>query len=252
MKPRFIIIGAQRAGTTSFYHLLCEHPCVLPAATKEVHYFDCNYSRGPGWYESQFPLAAAHSLGRQAITGEASPYYLFHPCAMARLAQDLPEARLIVLLRNPIERAYSHYHHQRRRKLETLSFEEALAQEDERLRGEAEKILQDENYNSANYRGFSYLARGIYEEQLRAVRDLFPGEQTLVLRSEDFFISPEQILAQTLSFLNLPDWRPRKFIRQNAGKYSGMSPQIREFLRDYFEPHNQRLYEFLSRDFGWK
>ncbi len=103
--PDFIILGAQRAGTSSLYYYLSQHPQILPAVRKELHFFDDHYRRGLGWYRSQFPTRGA----RGTITGEATPYYLSHPHAPARIQRLLPQARLIVLLRNPVERAISHY-----------------------------------------------------------------------------------------------------------------------------------------------
>ncbi|HET7626188.1 MAG TPA: sulfotransferase [Verrucomicrobiae bacterium] len=168
MRPTFIIVGAQKAGTTSLYHLLYRHPRIKPAKKKELHYFDNNYFRDQSWYESMFPLArlffGAPSKVAKPITGEASPYYLFHPSAVSRMARTLPDAKLIVLLRNPVERAYSHYQHQVRSRTENLSFEDALASEKERIQGEAEKLLKDDRFRSAKHRRYSYLSRGIYAD----------------------------------------------------------------------------------------
>src|SRR5262245_18320944 len=102
--PHFIIIGAQRCGTTSLYNYLIRQLGVIPAAMKEVHFFDLNYQKGNEWYFSQFP-----ELGRDQITGEASPYYIFHPRVPQRIKNLLPSIKLIVLLRNPTNRAFSHY-----------------------------------------------------------------------------------------------------------------------------------------------
>lgn len=176
---------------------------------------------------------------------------MFHPHAPKRIATTLPEVKLIVLLRNPVDRAYSHYHHMVRNKIETLSFEDALAKEEERLSGEIEKMLKDENYISFNQRSFSYLSRGIYVDQLRKFSELFSPEQILVLKSEDFFQKPREALEQAFSFLGMEKWQPAQMKPLNAGHYSEIKTGTRRFLEKYFEPHNQRLYEFLRRDFGW-
>ena len=256
LTPDFIIIGAQRCGTTSLYNYLIGHPSVAPALTKEVHFFDRNFHRGSGWYGAHFPSVAskyyaAQVRGKRFTTGESSPYYIFHPLAPGRIAEMLPAVKLIVLLRDPIDRAFSHYHHEVRLGMETLSFEEALAREEERLDGEREKVVRDEEYNSFNHQHYSYLSRGVYMDQLQVWASLFPKEQTLVLGSEDFYDDPEPTLRRTLEFLELPDWRPEEFARYNFGATPDMDAGARRRLADYFRPHNARLYEFLDRDFGW-
>ena len=117
--PDFVIIGAQRCGTSSLYSYLIEHPQIAPATRKELHYFDLNYAAGDEWYRSQFPQFPDTPFdGRLTVTGEASPYYLFHPMAAERCASVVPDAKLIVMVRDPVERAYSHYHHERARNVD--------------------------------------------------------------------------------------------------------------------------------------
>lgn len=246
--PDFLIIGASKSGTTSLYDQLVEHPQIEPAAVKEVHFFDDRFDRGIEWYRSQFPLANSRSHSR---TGEASPYYLFHPHAPRRIRRALPDVKLIALLRNPIERAYSHYQHEVRVKRESLSFEEALAREPERLNGELERMLEDEGYNSFNYRRYSYLARGRYADQIAVWRQLFPEAQLMVIKSEDFFADPGPTYQQVLQFLQLPSWRPRYFSKRNANSYSPISDDIRRTLARHFAPHNERLYSLIGKGFGW-
>ncbi|MGH7963931.1 MAG: sulfotransferase domain-containing protein [Candidatus Binatia bacterium] len=256
--PDFIIIGAQRCGTTSLHRYLTEHPCIAPAFRKEVHFFDKNFPKGPAWYREHFPsrlykhyLKKVH--GREMITGEASVYYMFHPLPAERVAQLLPRVKLIALLRNPVDRAYSHYHHEARKGRETLPFEEAVEKEQERLGGEREKILaSDGKYESFPYRRYSYLARGAYAEQLQQWLRWFPVEQILLLRSEDFNRDPATVLAHTLRFLGVPDdWRPQDYPKYNSAAYSPMAPATRNRLRAYFAPHNHRLQELTGRNFGW-
>jgi hypothetical protein len=244
--PDFVIVGAQRCGTTFLYDLLSRHPRVEPATKKEVHYFDLHYGRGIEWYRSHFPR-----VERGSITGESSPYYLFHPHAAGRMVEVIPRVRLIALLRNPVERAYSGYHHEVRRGNETLGFEEAVEAEEARLRGEKKKMLVDEHYVSPNYQRFSYLSRGIYVDQLVHWSRYFPGDQMLVLKSEDLFDWLPETLGHILAFLGLPDWKPAVSDGGLEGRYPPMHPATRHRLRDYFEPHNRRLYEYLGVDFGW-
>ena len=248
--PDFIIIGAQKAGTTFLYHLLSQHPYVQPAVKKEVHYFDTGFEKGVDWYRSQFP-SRTWKEGRRVLTGEASPYYLYHPHAARRAAEVVPEAKLIVLLRDPVARAYSDYQHKHREGRDQLSFQEATETEEERLAGERKKMLEDESYQSLDYRRFSYLSRGAYVDQLKEWHRFFGREQLLVMGSRDLFEDTRKTFSRVLEFLDLPEWQPEVSDVRNEGEYEALDPSIRRQLEEYFEPHNQMLYEYLGRDFGW-
>lgn len=256
LMPNFIIIGAQRCGTTSLYNYLIEHPCVAPSFQKEVHFFDNNFRKGIAWYRAHFPtllykyyVEKIHK--RKLITGEASPYYIFHPHAPRRIKKILPHVKLIILLRNPVDRAFSHYHHEVRLGFETLSFEDAIKKESERLNGEKEKMLQDEDYYSFNYQHYSYLQRGIYIDQIKVWFHLFPRKQILILKSEDFYADPPTTLRQVFRFLNLPNWELREYKKYNYTIYSKMSTTLRNRLIEYFKPYNEQLSEFLGMNFDW-
>jgi hypothetical protein len=237
--PDFIIIGAQKCGTTYLFHLLGRHPHVKPSSKKEVHYFDTNFDLGLDWYRTHFPPPLEYEEGQRAITGEASPYYLSHPQAAERAAEVVPRAKLIVLLRNPVDRAYSHYHARVGRQRETLGFEEAI---------EADwNILKQDD----GHRRTSYLSRGVYVDQLRNWHDYFEREQMLILKSEDFYSRTQENMALVLDFLSLPGWRFDLSEPKNKGRYEPMGPATRQSLKEYFEPHNRRLYEYLGADLGW-
>ena len=231
--PDFLIVGAQKGGTSFLYYLLTHHPLVEPAARKELHFFDQQerFDNGAGWYRRCFPQSRWKD-GRRSITGEATPSYLFDPSVAKRMAEVVPQARLIALLRDPIDRAYSHYQMQVKRGTEPLTFEEAIEQEHS-----------------------SYVSRGIYVNQLLHWFEFFSQEQMLILKSEDFFERPVETMKVVLNFLDLPDWQPEAADLQQ-GRHTGtykqrMDPSTRRRLEAYFEPYNQRLYECLDVDFGW-
>lgn len=251
--PDFLIIGAQKCGTTFLYQLLVQHPRVKPAFLKEVHYFDLNFRKDHNWYRSHFPLQIRNT--QRYITGEASPYYLFHPHAPRRASGVVPDAKLIVLLRNPVDRAYSHYQHQVKRvkgkTRESLPFDEAIEVEERILPGEVNKMLQDEYYASSSHRTRSYLSRGIYIDQLLAWSSFFQRRQIFVLKSEDLFSDTTNALEGMLDFLEIPYWAPEIYSIPNKREYSGVSPPVRQRLEEYYKPHNQRLYEYLGADLGW-
>jgi hypothetical protein len=255
--PDFIIIGAQRAGTTSLHSYLTEHPDVLPSFKKETLFFSNYYGKGLAWYRSHFPLARKRVLGRRthsqrSVTGEASPYYLFHPHVPRRVAQVLSETKLIAVLRNPVDRAYSHYHHEVRMGYETLSFEDAIEAEESRLAGEISRMFENKHYRSFSHQNHTYLSRGIYVEQLQRWAKFVDRDRILVLRSKDLRDDPGAILEQVEAFIGLPNWRPRAFKRYHHSQYACLQAATRERLIRHFTPHNQRLYEYLGTDLGWE
>ncbi len=254
--PDFLIIGAMKAGTTSLYAYLREHPQVMGSAQKEVHYFDNYHERGPFWYRRHFPklgevAARERHPGRRIAIGETSPYYLFHPAAAERIRRLLPGVRLIALLRDPAARAYSHYRQNVRQGIEPLSFEEALAAEDGRLAGAERALASGAAARSAAHRHRSYRSRGLYLDQLQRYFALFPAVQILVLKSEDMFRDPQSVLDRTLEFLGLDPWRLRETEGRNqAPGEAGIIPGEAD-LRAFYDPHNRRLYEYLGRDMEW-
>lgn len=248
--PDFIIIGGKKCGTSSLYNYLARHPGIAPAFRKEVHFFDGAGERSTLRYRAYFPSRTSRENARR-LTGEATPYYLFHPLASARVRAAVPEAKLIAVLRNPVDRAYSHYHHEARRGTEELPFEEAIDREVERLEGERERMVREGVYDSLERRRYSYLSRGVYVDQIQSWREHFPEEQLLILRSEDLFGDPRSALGHALEFLGLPPLEDGNFSKDNRGGYVEMDPALRERLVEYFRPHNERLREYLGRDFGW-
>jgi hypothetical protein len=266
LMPNFIIAGAQKGGTTSLYNYLTEHPSIISARRKEVKFFDEQYEKGISWYRSNFPTSIQkfyiEQVRRQSfVTGEASPEYLLYPHTPKKIAKLVPHAKLIILLRNPVERAYSQYRHNVRLGFETLSFEEAIEQEEERTCAAREKALRIADFHDLRYQRAAYKGRGMYAEQLERWMSIFPREQFLIIRSEDFFAEPAKIYKQTLAFLNVPVFEPETLKKEykqhnkagDAEKTAAkMAPTTRKRLMEYFAPYNQRLYTYLGVDFGWQ
>ena len=253
--PDFLIIGAQKAGTTALYAYLRQHPAITGPPWKEVSYFDRQYRRGPGWYRGNFPnrlylRRARARTGATPVVGEASPSYVFHPFAPERVAALVPGVRLIVLVRNPIDRALSHYHHEVALGREPLSFEDALDAEEARMQGELER-MRDPSYFSHAWWNHTYASRGLYAEQLQRWLELFARERLLVLPTDDLGTHPAETYGRVLEFLGAPPHRLESFPRIFSREYAQMEPRTRETLRERFAEPNRRLYELLGRDFGW-
>jgi hypothetical protein len=258
MSPGFLICGAQRCGTTTMYRTLSQHPGVLPAVLhKGVHYFDTGYANGRGWYQAHFPLqSTARRAERRTATApmtfESSPYYLFHPLAAQRIARDLPGVRIIVLLRDPVERAYSAHTHESARGFETESFERALELEDGRLAGEEDRIVADETYNSHSHQHHSYLARGRYIHQVRRMEAAVGPDRLHVLDAEDMFTDPEPVWRDVAEFLGLsPEPLPR-FEQHNARPRTTMDGSLRTALREKFEADDAELEAWWGRVPSWR
>ena len=263
--PNFIICGTQKRGTTALYHYLREHPEIYMSEKKEVHFFDLNWNKGLNWYEKHFKVTS----GAKAI-GEASPFYMYLEEVPERIHEILPDAKLIFILRNPVDRAYSHYWHEVKLGFEYLTFEEAIKKEEERLSDGT--IFSKQHY--------SYKDRGKYIEQIKRFMKYFSKDQILILLNDDLKKNPVNVMRKVFEFLEVdpnftsPNWHvphyvgkqpriwrlqrlkakiPISFVhglidRANLKPgYPPVGPQIRMKLIEYFKPYNKELEKFLGR-----
>ena len=241
--PDFLGLGVQKGGTTTLHRLLDRHPSVFLPPVKEVHYFSLHFSQGEAWYRSQFAAA-----GPNQHCGEITPYYLFHPEVPRRVHDLLPEARLIVLLRDPVERALSQYFHSRRLGFEPLPLEQALAVESSRLQSAAD-ALEAVDGKHRSHQEHSYLSRSRYEQQIAAWEALYPAAQFLVLRSEDLFLEPADTWIRVLEFLKLSSCSlPDLASPANAGK--GESASVSDDVRGHLRQMLQPTYVWAAERFG--
>ena len=274
MLPNFLVIGSQKAGTTSIYHVLKAHPQVYVPERKEVNYFfhQGEYEKGEGWYRSHFADMPEGTLA----WGEASPGYIVHPMAPARIQRLLPDIKLILTVRQPIDRAYSQYWDNRRSLSEYRTFKEVI------------ELALEETYHPDR---LGYFSRGTYIQYIRRYLALFPRENLLVLPFEDLHQDPQAFYARIFSFLNVeasfttplmtesfnpaaiwqnPIYRwvfkkpqrarllPPKLRRlaywgeRTPWKYPPMAAELRQELVAFYRPWNAELGEFLGRDLlGW-
>jgi|LakMenE18May11ns_1017448.scaffolds.fasta_scaffold9596315_1 hypothetical protein len=241
--PDFIIIGAQKGGTTSLFRYLSEHPRIRLPETKEIHYFDLNHEKGLHWYLSHFPP----SDGRGLLTGEASPYYLYHPLVPSRMSGALPDLKLIVMLRDPVDRAYSHYHHNRRHGYEELgSFEAAVEMEESRLNGQEEALIQGSLSHSPSHQHCSYIDRGLYRRQIERWLEHYPADRFHFIRSEDFYRDPHGQTGKVCRFLGLdpmPEFQPEI---HNGNSYPEMPARLRQSLTKIFREEEEKLIRLIG------
>lgn len=275
--PDYIIIGVSKSGTTTMYQLISAHPDVLPSIVKEVYFFNIegNYEKGKMWYRSFFPshlhkrhLSRRH--GRRILSGESTPSYMQHTMAPARVRAALPNVKMIVMLRNPVDRAYSHYHMSIRMQRESLTFEEAVAAEKARMRYYMERAVSEPEFSWYG-RQYSYLGTGHYAEQLAYWFRYHDRNKFLILTLDELKADQRGVMGRVFEFLGLEpfdtgDLHPTAMIphrfgpglgirnigwQYNVGRYDTMNHDTRSMLVDYFRPHNERLQQLLDRGFDW-
>ena len=252
--PDFIVVGSQKCGTTSVYHYLKNSPA-FHFPPKEIGFFTHQINDDIFWFRGQFPSVvkkwqSRFILKKNFIAGDVDPAYILDPHALQRISDIIPKAKIILLMRNPVDRAYSHYHHCVRDGVENLSFEDALKAEPERISDQWEKMLSGEKYDGVQIYRYSYLATGTYVDQVKDLLSLFDRNRILFLEAENFFRNPNAGIQTILNFLNLPKWELARPGVHNQGKYQDMDIRLREKLIDHFRPFNQRLYDLVGK-FDW-
>lgn len=249
--PDFLVIGGQRCGTTSLFRALMAHPSIRrPNLHKGVNYFDLHYSSGERWYRAHFPV---RSPNQEVRVFDASGYYMFHPCAAERIVRDLPDVKVVAMLRSPVERAYSAYKHELARGFEwERRFARALELEDRRLRGEVDRIRSDPDYYSFNHQHHGYRRRGEYARLLKPFTEGLGRDNVLLIESERFFEDPEAEYRRLLKFLGLPVLLPDAFEHYNARPGAGLDSGVRHDLSTHFEDHDRDLTRLLGHIPAWR
>ena len=243
--PDFIVIGVHKGGTTSIYDYLNQHPEIKMSRRKEINFFSKYYFMGINYYRSFFPKKSVDK-----ITGEVSPYYFFHPHAARRIKETFPNIKIILLLRNPVERAYSHFNMVRG--IDPAdSFSEAINLENERTNLEEKKVIEEEDYHSVAYQSFSYINHGLYYKQLSNWSKHFNIEEMLILKSEDFFENTETELKKVYNYLNVSKIFPKDLLPKNARSYNKISTSEYQKYYPYFKEDQLKLKELLGNKFFW-
>ncbi|MBX6321654.1 MAG: sulfotransferase domain-containing protein [Rhodospirillaceae bacterium] len=257
MTPDFLVVGAQKAGTSSLFHYLIAHGSYLRPVLKETNYFDVNYDRGLAWYLSYFPSLARKrareaATGGPVITGESATYYVIHPWAPVRIRQNFPAAKIIIMMRDPVTRAISHYNHNIRAGREPLPMLEAFEREAERVEPVARRLAEDPDYPCFEHQHYSYLLRGRYLEQIQRWMQLFPREQIHLILSEEMFADPDRELRALCRFLGIPERSLDSYGVANPDRSRRRDDRATAFLMDYFRTPNRLLSEFLGRPLPWR
>ncbi len=248
--PNYLIIGAQKSGTSSLFYYLSQHPQVRNSSRKEVHYFDKNYKKPLLWYKQFFPYK--FQVNKGTAIGEATPNYLFHPFAPYRIKKILHDVRMIVLLRNPTERVFSQYFQALRKNKETKPLLESLLEEEIWEKEILEKLERDEYYYPENAHVL-YKARSRYVEQLKRYFDIFDKKQILILSSKELLHKPNETLKKVCEFLEIDtNFYLREITLHNVATNKTDVPyEVIEYLNNYFKLYNEALFELIGFQIDW-
>ena len=253
--PDFLVIGVGRGGTTSCFHYLSQHPSIIGSAYDEIGFFDENYHLGINWYRSMFPTKflkkkIVNKYGK-CLTYDVTPSYIRKPWVARRIKELFPKIKLIALLRNPVDKAYSHYHLSLRSGVQKSSFEEMI-EEDIKMIEKFENtnsIIDDEYFR--NYIEKSPLGRGLYAQQLKIWFELFDRKQILILTSEELSTDTNNTMNKIFQFLDLPKYEIPDIVKRNTANYSNMKMDTRKKLTSFFGKYNQELFKLLNEEFVW-
>lgn len=243
--PDFIVIGAQKGGTTSLFHYLNQHPQLNLPSKKEIHFFTKNYHRGLKFYKTYFPFKKNGKL-----SGEATPYYLFHPLIPKRVFKHYPNVKLIVMLRNPVDRAFSHYNMEKKMTKEDRSFEDAIKDELDKFEIINSQVLLSSRYSN-EHAHHSYLSRGLYQEQIVRWLTCFDKSQMLFLKSEDFFRDPQKELNKVFNFLKIDPVKIKDLKPKWQGDYNKLDVSTYNRLDEFFKKRNSELTNLIGNNFNW-
>ena len=249
--PNFFVIGGVRCGTTSLYHYLGQHNCIKQAAYDELGYFDDNFHLGLNWYRSLFPTKfmqkKIESEYKKFLTYDVTPFYIYNPLVVDRIFKFSPNAKIIAVLRNPIDRAYSNYNIKMQAEGDTkITFEEIINSEI----GIIEKNIDNYAFLVNTFYEL-LLARGFYAKQLEFWFKKFPRKNILLISSEELATNTDKTISEIFEFLEVPIQKISDLTKQNEIKYPKMKDSTREILINFFKPHNEKLFGMLGRRFNW-
>lgn len=256
MSPHIFIVGAQKAGTTSLFRDLANHAQIIAPVAKEIHQFDRHKMRPLDNYLAHFPsLQDAEERMRRVdapvMTMDCTPYYFMHPQAAERISAFCPDAKIIVMLRDPCARAWSHYWHEVARGFETLEPEAAFAAEAERIIKPHDHVGPDKQARFA-HQHYSYCARSEYDVQISRWQALFRSDQLLFIATEQYQQNPAAERDRIAAFLAIgPFAHAQDQGRLNEGRYPAPAPAMAAWLDQRLHRSRERTRAMLGADFGW-
>jgi len=244
--PDFLVIGAKRCGTTSLYEYLGQHPCIKKSSHDHIGFFDDNFHLGIGFYKSFFPTIFEKKFfefkNGKLLTNDVTSSYIQNSQTATKIFQTLPDKKIIVILRNPIDRAYSEYNLDLRANPDIQSFETIIQNEIDNMEDKNDgEVIQNKHY----------LKRGIYFDQLKPWFELFPKKNILILSTEKFGEDANNIFNIIFKFLNLENYNIKNSKRMQKGTYTKLNSKTREKLLKFYKLKNNQLYDLINEKFDW-
>ncbi|MDC0170587.1 sulfotransferase [Candidatus Nitrosopelagicus sp.] len=245
--PNFIIAGTVRSGTTSLYNYTCNHPSILPAAYDEIGFFDSNFQLGTMWYQSMFPtkkqMESVQEKTNFCLTGEDTPFYFWNKDAIKRISELIPNCKIIMIFRNPVDRAYSNYQLGKRENKEDLSFEKTI---------EIEKQIINKGTKNLDFsEPRTYLIKSLYSIQLKNWLTSFSKDQLYFLSTEQLSSKPNETMSGIFNFLGLPGHTLSEFKKEKKAIYPEMNISTRNDLLKFFKSYNNELFSLIGKNFSW-
>ena len=250
MLPDFIVIGVKRCGTTSLYEQLPEHPDIMNSTQDNVGYFNNNFQLGINYYRSFFPTSWKTKNGK-IKTFEVTSSYIQKSKTAKNLFKTLPEIKLILMVRNPIDRAYSEFNLDVKEEEQEKTFEELINEEITRIEKEDESILSKNYVDKFSPKFRHYLRKGMYYEQLQPWLELFKKNQILIISAEEFENETQEIYNKIFHYIGVSKYQIKNTQKARKGNYSKMNDHTRELLSKYFKPHNEKFFELIGRRYDW-
>ena len=252
--PDFLVIGAKRCGTTSLFYHLPEHPCISKSPHDNMGFFNDNFHLGVNWYKSFFPTIFTRNKIKSEfgnfLAFDVTTTYMEEESTANNVYQIKPNMKIIVILRNPVDRAYSQYHLNLREKAEKRSFEDAMEENMNELNKESYERYEIKPKFSVEEN--NYLKKGLYAQQLRHWLNIFPMESMLILSTEEFESNQQVIYNKIFEFLNISQFEVKNTEKMEKGNYPQMKSETRSLLLDYFRSHNNELFKLINKKFDWE
>jgi hypothetical protein len=257
MMPDIFIGGVQKGGTSSLYYAMVQHPQIIPGKRKEIFYYNItpNYGKGLSYYKQFFGTSLYKTFktisgGKPVHTIDATTHMLDCKEAPSRILNDVLNAKMIFILRDPSERAFSQYKMSVKKGFEKTSFENALKLEEERIKDGLTHVLADPKHNYA-YQRLAYRSKGLYADHLKYWFNNFPKENIHVINAEEFYKAPSSVYKELCRFLDIDENISVKFEKKNEGKEGTMDPKTKAALQEFYKPHNEELYKLLNKRYDW-
>ncbi len=252
--PDFLVIGAKRCGTTSLYQHLPEHPCISKSPYDNMGFFNDNFHLGINWYKSFFPTIFTRNKIKSkfgnCLTFDVTTTYMEEESTANNVYQTKPNMKIIVILRNPVDRAYSQYHLNVREKVEKRSFEEVIEENMNRLDKESHERHEIKPQFLAEKN--NYLKKGLYAQQLRHWLKIFPRKNILIMSTDEFESNQQTIYNKIFGFLNICQFEIKNTEKMEKGNYTPMESETRSLLLDYFRSYNNELFKLIDKKFDWE